>query len=130
MRSLTLNEVLERHRLVIEQTRGSAGVHNLGALESALGQPRMTFGEKDLYPTLVEKASALGFSLIKNHPFLDGNERTGHAAVETFLVLNGHEIDAGMDAQERVILQLASCQLGRDRFTEWLRDRVVGRKST
>ena len=72
------------------------GVQNRGALESALAQPRMSFGGEELYPTLIEKASALGFMLIMNHPFLDGNKRVGHAAMETFLVLNGHEIDATM----------------------------------
>lgn len=101
------------------------GIRDLGALESALAQPRMTFGGEDLYPTLVEKASALGFSLMKNHPFVDGNKRTGHAAMETFLVLNGYEIDAMVDEQEQVILQVASGEMGREAFTDWLRHHIV-----
>jgi death-on-curing protein len=56
----------------------------------------------------VEKASALGFALIKNHPFLDGNKRIGHAAMEVFLVLNGFEISAPVEEQEQIILQVAS----------------------
>jgi death-on-curing protein len=60
----------------------------------------MVFADEDLYPTLPDKAAALGFSLIQNHPFLDGNKRTGHAAMETFLVLNGHEIQATVDEQQ------------------------------
>ncbi len=87
----------------------------------------MTFGGQELYPTLVEKASALGFSLIRNHPFVDGNKRIGHAAMETFLVLNGYEIKASVDEQERVILQVASGEMGREAFTEWLRAHVVPR---
>jgi len=67
----------------------------------------------------------LGFSLIKNHPFVDGNRRTGHAAMETFLVLNGYEIDASVDEQEQIILQVASGELERDDFTAWLRAHVV-----
>ncbi|MEJ6481428.1 type II toxin-antitoxin system death-on-curing family toxin [Nostoc punctiforme UO1] len=74
----------------------------------------MTFAEEDLYPTIIEKASALGFSLIKNHPFLDGNKRTGHAAMEIFIVLNGMEIDALIEEQERVVLLLAAGDLGRE----------------
>jgi death-on-curing protein len=97
MRYLTLGEVLELYHRIIRQSGGSQGIRDLGALESALAQPRMTFGNQELYPTVVEKASALGFSLIKNHPFVDGNKRTGHAAMETFLVLNGFEIDASVD---------------------------------
>lgn len=65
-------------------------------LESALIQPRMTFGGEELYPTIIEKASALGYSIIKNHPFIDGNKRAGHAAMEVFLVLNGFEISASI----------------------------------
>ena len=99
MRYLTLNEVLELHRCIIERFGGSIGMLDLGALESALAQPRTTFGGVELYPTIVEKASALGFSLIKNHPFVDGNKRTGHAAMETYLILNGFEIDASVDEQ-------------------------------
>lgn len=58
---------------------------DLRALESAVAQPRMTFGGRELYPTLEEKAAAIGFSLISSHPFIDGNNRVGHAAMETFL---------------------------------------------
>ena len=129
MRYLTLNEVLELHRRLIERYGGSAGIHDLGALESALAQPRMTFGGEELYPTIVEKAAALGFALIKNHPFVDGNKRTGHAAMETFLILNGFEMDASVDEQEQVILQVACGELGRGEFTEWLRGHIVTKKN-
>ena len=73
----------------------------------------------------MEKAAALGFSLVMNHPFLDGNKRVGHAAVETFLVLNGHEIDAKADEQEQVVLRLAAGAFGRQDLTEWLRVHIV-----
>ena len=62
----------------------------------------MAFGGADLYPTIVEKAGALGFSLIMNHPFVDGNKRVGHSAMETFLVINGYEIVASAEEQERI----------------------------
>lgn len=125
MRYLTLSEVLELYHLVMEQSGGAAGVRDLNALESALAQPRMTFGGQELYPTIVEKASALGFSLIRNHPFVDGNKRLGHAAMETFLVLNDYEIEASVDEQEQVILQVASGEMGREAFTDWLRAHIV-----
>ena len=85
----------------------------------------MTFGGEELYPTIVEKASALGFSLVMNHPFIDGNKRTGHAAMEIFLVLNGFEIKASVDEQEHVILLLAAGEIQRDEFTDWLRAHLV-----
>ena len=129
MRYLTLNEVLELYRRIMEQSSGAVGIQSLDALESALAQARMTFGGVELYPTIVEKACALGFSLIKNHPFVDGNKRTGHAAMETFLVLNGYEISASVDEQERVILRVASGEMGREEFTAWLGARVVEKKN-
>ena len=127
MRYLTLPEVLELHRLVIEQSGGADGLRDLGGLESALAQPRMTFDQTELYPTLEEKAAALCFSLVSNHPFVDGNKRVGHAAKETFLLLNGYEIEASVDDAERVILSLAAGSLTRERFLAWIREHVVAR---
>jgi death-on-curing protein len=120
IRYLTLEEVLELHRLILEQSGGSGGVRDLGGLESALAQPRMTFGGQDLYPSLAEKAAALGFSLVCNHPFVDGNKRVGHAAMETFLVLNGWELAAGVEEQEQLVLRLAAGDLKREEFTAWV----------
>ena len=125
MRYLSLNEVLAIYQVVMKQSGGTCALRDPGALQSALAQPRMTFGGQELYPTIAEKASALGFSLIKNHPFVDGNKRTGHAAIEVFLILNGHEIKADVDEQEQVILQVAANEMDRDLFTAWLRTRVV-----
>jgi death-on-curing protein len=124
MRYLTLGEVVELHRLILERTGGASGIRDLGALDSALAQPQATFGGQDLYPDLIEKAAALCFSLVQNHPFLDGNKRVGHAAMETFLILNGFEIDAGIDDQEKTVLELASGTLTRQGLVRWLRGHV------
>lgn len=59
---------------------GASGIRDLGALESAVAQPHASFGGQDLYPDLITKAAALCFSLVMNHPFVDGNKRVGHAA--------------------------------------------------
>ena len=80
MRSVTIAEILETYQRIMEQTSGLVGIRDFGALESALAQPYMTFSGNELYLSLAEKAAALGFSLIQNHPFADGNKRTGHAA--------------------------------------------------
>jgi death-on-curing protein len=85
----------------------------------------MTFGGEDLYSSLFEKAAALGFSIIMNHPFVDGNKRTGHAATETFLVLNGMEINALVDEQEHVVLAIASGKMEREIFVEWLQQNTI-----
>src|SRR5881398_2105192 len=103
---LTVDHVLELHDKLLARSGGAPGLRDRNALESAIGQPQMTFAGQELYPTLADKAAALGFSLIMNHPFVDGNKRTGHAAMETFLVLNGHEVQAPVDEQEQVVLQV------------------------
>jgi death-on-curing protein len=125
IRYLTLIEVLELHRKILEQSGGALGIRDMGLLESAIAQPQMTFGGEYLYPSLLEKAAALGFSMIMNHPFVDGNKRTGHAATEVFLVLNGLEINSSVDEQERVVLAIASGELGREAFVEWLRQHAA-----
>ena len=120
MRYLTLAEVVELHQRILVTSGGASGIRDLGLLESALAQPKATFGGADLHPTLIDKAAALGFSLVANHPFLDGNKRIGHAAMETFLLLNGYEIDASVDDQERVMLDVAAGAMDRVTFAVWL----------
>jgi len=88
-------------------------------LETPVNPVRVqSFGGDDLYPGLIEKAVALGFSLVMGHPFVDGNKRTGHAAMETFLILNGYELSAPVDEQERVMLELAAGERSRHQFLE------------
>ena len=84
MRYLSLAEVLLLHRLVMEQSGQQAVPRDLGALQAAVAQPRQTFGGQDLYRDLAGKAAALDFSLIENHPFVDGKKRVGHAAMVAF----------------------------------------------
>ncbi len=126
MRYLTLSEVLKLHRLVIRQSGGGEGIRELGGVMSALAQPEMTFGGSELYPSIEAKAAALCFSLVSNHPFIDGNKRIGHAAMETFLILNGYELDAPIDDAEQAILRLASGKLSRDELVEWVRSHLHG----
>ncbi len=124
MRYLNLAEVVEVHRRLLQVTGGAPGIRDFGALESAIAQPKATFGGVDLYPTLIEKAAALGFALVQDHPFVDANKRVGHAAMETFLALNGFEIEASVDDQERLMLDLAAGRIERSHVTDWLRQHL------
>ena len=130
MRYLSLAEVLQLHLLVIEQSGGAGGVRDLGALESAVAQPQLTFASHDLYFTLAEKAASLGYSLVRNHPFVDGNKRVSHAAMETFVLLNGYEIAASVDDQEQLMLGLASGSVSREKLLRWLEQHLVPHQST
>ena len=125
MRHLSLDEVLELHRLAIDQAGGAAGIRDLGLLESAVAQPHMTFGGEDLYPTVLDKAVALGFSLVLNQPFVDGNKRVRHAAMEVLLVLNGYEIVADVFEQERVVLGVAAGTMTREEFSTWVGSHLI-----
>ena len=125
MQYLTIEQVLDIHNQIMARTGGASGITNMGLLESSIAQPQMTFNGQELYATLPEKAVALGFSLIKNHPFLDGNKRIGHAAMEVFLILNGWEINANLEEQEQIILQVASGAMAREDFADWLQAKII-----
>ena len=124
MRSLTITEILEVYQRVMQQSGGLIGIRDFGALESAISQPYVTFDGNELYPSLVEKAAALGFSIIQNHPFVDGNKRTGHAVMAMFLSINGCKIKATIDEQVDIILSVASGNFNRDDFTKWLASHI------
>jgi death-on-curing protein len=129
MRFLTLGEVLALHRRILAESGGTSGVRDLGAIASAISQPKVSAGGQDAYPSLIDKAAALGYSLIRNHGFLDGNKRIAHAAMEVFLVMNDMEIAASIDAQERFILSLAAGEISRESLVGWLRANVVAIRS-
>lgn len=124
-RYLTLREVLILHERVAATSGGGLGVRDLGLLESSIAQPKQSFNDVELYPSLAEKAAALAFFIVSNHPFVDGNKRVGHAAMETFLILNGAQLDATVDEQEHVILQLAAGAIDRVWFADWVRDHLT-----
>jgi len=125
VRFLSLGEVLALHHRILAASGGRPGIRDLGAIASALSQPNVSAGGEDAYPTLLDKAAALGYSLIRNHGFLDGNKRVAHAAIEVFLVLNGFEIRASVDEQERFMLSLAAGEISREELANWLRSNTI-----
>jgi death-on-curing protein len=125
MRYLSLGEVVRLHEWLIQSSGGASGIRDLGLLDSALAQPRATFDGRDLHPTVLDKAAALCASLVQNHPFVDGNKRVGHAAMATFLLLNGLDVAATSDAQEKLILDLAAGRCRREDVVAWLRSHVT-----
>jgi death-on-curing protein len=130
MRYLTLGEVVALHRALVAASGGADGLRDVGALESALAQPRATFDGRDLYPTVVDKACALGYGLAMNHPFVDGNKRIAHASMAVFLDLNGFALSATVDEQEQLMLKLAAGQVSRGELSTWLRGHVRSRESS
>ena len=125
MKYLSLYQVPELYRQLIALSGGAFGIRDLPALESAIAQPYMSFENVDLYPSLPEKAAALAFSPINNHPFIDGNKRIAHASMEVFLFINGHEIKASVDEQEKLFLALASGDIQRDELSDWIKQHLI-----
>lgn len=125
MRYLSLGQVLYLHERIIDTSGGAPGLRDLGVIESSIAQPQATFDGDDLYSSLEEKAAALAYSLVSGHGFVDGNKRVGHAAMEVFLILNGFELEADTDEQERVFLGLASGKVSRAELVTWLHGHVV-----
>jgi len=128
MRYLGVSEIIHLHHGILDSTGGSPGIRDLAALKSAVAQPRLTFAGEDLYSTLFAKAAALGFALVMGHPFLDGNKRVGHAAIETILILNGYEISQAIDEQEAFFLSLASGKVNRAELLVWIESNAVPTK--
>jgi len=120
VRQLTVEEVIALQALVIEQSGGASGIRSREGLESSIGQPNQTFAGEELYPSIAAKAAALGVFLVRNHPFVDGNKRIGHAALEVTLVMNGFELSASVAEQERMFLSLAAGAVSREEFTTWV----------
>lgn len=118
---LTPQQVLFIHYRLIETTGGSHGVRDLGALQAAAARPRATFEGDDLYPDLLAKAAALMESIIKNHPFVDGNKRTAITAAGVFLQRNGCLLEATQDELYRFTMAMAVGRAKVKDVDEWLR---------
>lgn len=109
------------HTALIAQSGGLDGIRDEGLLDSALNAPFQTFAEQDLYPTVLEKAARLGFGLICNHPFLDGNKRIGTHVMLTFLDINQLSLSYKDEDLISAILNVAAGTMNYDELLNWLK---------
>ena len=122
MKRITKNQILLLHRQLIEQTGGSHGLRDEGLLESALSNPFQSFQEYTPYPTIQQKAARLGYGLVMNHPFIDGNKRIGAHAMLVLLSLNGIELEYKQDELIRIFMDVASGQSKYEDLLAWIID--------
>ena len=115
------DKVLLLHQLIAQETGGSEGVRDEGLLESALEGVFATFGGQELYPTKEEKGARLGFTLISNHAFVDGNKRIGMYVMLTFLEVNGIRLSCTNEEVATVGLAVAAGEMGYDALLNWVR---------
>lgn len=120
MKTLSKRQVLLLHSALIEAFGGSDGVRDEGLLESALATPFQTFDGEPVYPSVQSKAAQLGFGLIRNHPFVDGNKRIGAHVMLVFLELNGIELHYNQQELIDIILSVASGETDRQGLLQWI----------
>ena len=121
MRYLTAEQVLFINSRLIDKTGGAHGIRDLGLLQSAVARPMATFGGKELYPDIFRKAAALMESIIKNHPFIDGNKRTAITSVGIFLERNGVALKTTQKEVERFTIMMASGRYPFEKAVDWLK---------
>lgn len=118
-------KVLLLHQLIAAETGGSVGVRDEGLLESAIESAFAGFGDKEFYPSKEEKAAKIGFSLVSNHAFVDGNKRIGMYIMITFLEVNGIYLDCTNEEVVEIGLGLADGSIGYEEILEWIRNHRV-----
>ena len=124
MKILKKRQILLLHSVLIAESGGSDGVRDAGLLDSAVNTPFQTFSGQDLYPTVLEKAVRLGFGLIRNHPFIDGNKRIGTHAMLVFLNLNSITLSYEDDELISTILSVASGEMDADGLLKWIQQHI------
>ncbi|MCW3114201.1 MAG: death on curing protein [Segetibacter sp.] len=117
---ILIEDIVEMHDKSVNDFGGMHGIRDQGLLESAIARPFQTFGGNDLYGTIFEKAAALGESLIINHPFVDGNKRTGMLAMATFLLNYNRKFIAKSDSLYNFIIDISTGSISFEEIVRWL----------
>lgn len=120
MKLLSKRQILMLHSALVARSGGMDGLRDEGLLDSAVNAPLQTFDGRELYPTILEKAARLGYGLIRNHPFADGNKRIGTHAMLVFLDINNITLSYEDDDLIAVILRVASGDLDDRGLLAWL----------
>ena|SRR3989338_7787048 len=121
MNYLTAEQILFIHYRLIEETGGSHGILDLALLQSAVARPMAAFADNDLYPDTFTKAAALMHSIIKNHPFIDGNKRTAITSASIFLQRNNYILTASNKELEQFTLKIASENIEIEKIANWFK---------
>jgi len=124
-----VKDVEQIHKLVIDTFGGAHGTRDLSLLESALKRPFQTFENKELYPTAIDKAASLIESIVNNHPFIDGNKRTGYVLMRLLLLQNGFDIKASQQDEYEFVMSIASGKMRFDEIGELVRQTFEIRKT-
>ena len=125
MSQLSVEEILYLHYRIIKKTGGAKGIRDLGLLKSALSRPYAGYGHVEAYPTVFDKASVIAHSIISNHPFIDGNKRTGIAAAAIFLRRNDYLLKTTQEEMVRFTLEIAQGKVEWRQISKWLKENSI-----
>jgi death-on-curing protein len=121
---LGIDQTLRTHRSLIEHYGGVGGVRDIGLLHSAIAMPQASFGGEFLHRDLFEMAAAYLYHIVQNHPFLDGNKRTGTATAIIFLAVNEVELEADEDGLVELALAVAEGKAGKQQIADFFRSKA------
>jgi death-on-curing protein len=122
---IDFQEVIEIHQVLVNEFGGLSGIRDENALKSALTRPFSGFGTTEFYPTIEEKVSAVIESIVKNHPFVDGNKRTGYVIMRLLLMQFGKDLHATQDEKYNFVIAIASGELAFQEIVAWVKEHVV-----
>jgi death-on-curing protein len=122
---ILIADILQVHQILIEKYGGGIGVRELGSLESAIARPFQTFDGEDLYETIFEKAAALGESIIINHPFIDGNKRTGFVSMIAVVEAAGYILNASEEEAYTFTIKISTGEIRFEQMVEWLKQNTI-----
>lgn len=122
---ITLELIVGLHQILIKKYGGSPGIRDESALESAVNRPYQTFDGEELYKTSIEKAAAIIESIVKNHPFIDGNKRTGYVSMRILLRKDQKDIKAGEEEKYEFVMKIAAGESEFDEIKKWIEEKII-----
>ncbi|WP_181305781.1 type II toxin-antitoxin system death-on-curing family toxin [Rufibacter sp. XAAS-G3-1] len=122
---ISLREVDQIHTLLIEEFGGAKGIRDEEALDAALHRPYATFDQQELYPTPADKAAALIESILLNHPFIDGNKRTGYVLMRLLLLQSALDLQATQEEKYAFVISIATGERSFDGIKKWIEEKTV-----
>jgi death on curing protein len=117
---ISLTQAEQVHKILVEQFGGTSGIRDIEALASALSRPFQTFEGREFYPTAIQKAASLLESVLSNHPFVDGNKRTGYVLMRLLLISYGFDIKATQEEKYNFVIKIASGKSNFNDIINWL----------
>jgi len=127
---IDIDDVIKIHKILIDHFGGSHGLRDKNSLNSAISRPFATFDQKELYPETIDKAVAILESIVTNHPFVDGNKRTGYVLARLFLLREGFDIEATQNEKYEMVISVSNGTCKYEQIKDWFSKRYKNKRTT